>query len=561
MQSGQITNVETKRVLCLYRVSSRKQLSGEKDLVEQQQYCLDFSTNHPNWIIAFERQEKAVSGWKKSEKNRNIIQEIRQMALNKEFDVLLVFMYDRIGRKEDETPGLCKWFLEHGIEIWSVTEGQLKNENHMDKLSMYLRFWHADQSSEDTSIRVTNRQQIAFDNGEWTGGAIPWGFKLVPNGKIGKGNRMMMDLIKDEEDGRITSYIYSCLLKNGMGSYRLADQVNTRYPNPNKVWTPRMIIAVIKNPINIGRFQRNGILSSHVHEELRYVTDLEWDAAQQVLANHIYRKYPNQDGIDDDPDELTPNQKYGARLLSGIIFCEECGARLTGGFQRETRNGADRVRKIYRDYKTTRQSYRCKGQTIYFADKVEASVLMVVRRYFTIFNEHVKQIWDEQFRLQMKKKQSTALIEVRNKLTRLTEQHGKLKDEIMLALMGESSFDKATLQGMLNSKQAEIDAATAQLQTCEKEEAEIDGRVSRLSEHFMQISESAELFDQADDDQKKMILSQMIERITISRGYRMNIHFYIAVDEFREMIRQCQEEGYVIRLADGDRIVSLDIAS
>lgn len=29
---------------------------------------------------------------------------LKEGALNKEFDVLLVFMFDRLGRREDETP-------------------------------------------------------------------------------------------------------------------------------------------------------------------------------------------------------------------------------------------------------------------------------------------------------------------------------------------------------------------------------------------------------------------------------------------------------------------------
>jgi site-specific DNA recombinase len=32
------------------------------------------------------------------------LNEIREAAVNREFDVLLVFMFDRLGRRDDETP-------------------------------------------------------------------------------------------------------------------------------------------------------------------------------------------------------------------------------------------------------------------------------------------------------------------------------------------------------------------------------------------------------------------------------------------------------------------------
>ena len=77
----------------------------------------------PDWEFVGEKLEKGVSGFKVSASKRDAIQEIRQMAEKKEFDILLVFMFDRLGRREDETPFLVEWFVNHGIEVWSTREG------------------------------------------------------------------------------------------------------------------------------------------------------------------------------------------------------------------------------------------------------------------------------------------------------------------------------------------------------------------------------------------------------------------------------------------------------
>ena len=34
------------------------------------------------------------------------------------FDILLVFMFDRLGRRDDETPFIVEWFTKQGIRLY-----------------------------------------------------------------------------------------------------------------------------------------------------------------------------------------------------------------------------------------------------------------------------------------------------------------------------------------------------------------------------------------------------------------------------------------------------------
>ena len=85
--------------------------------------CHEFAERQ-GWTITKEYSEKGISGFKVSAEDRDAIQDLKTAALNKEFDVLLVFMFDRIGRIDDETPFVVEWFVHHGIEVWSVKEGE-----------------------------------------------------------------------------------------------------------------------------------------------------------------------------------------------------------------------------------------------------------------------------------------------------------------------------------------------------------------------------------------------------------------------------------------------------
>ena len=98
-----------KRVYCLYRVSTKCQVDKD-DIPMQKTSCREFAERN-GWTILKEFQEKGVSGFKVSASDRDAIQDLKAAAEKKEFDVLLVFMFDRIGRIDDETPFVVEWLL------------------------------------------------------------------------------------------------------------------------------------------------------------------------------------------------------------------------------------------------------------------------------------------------------------------------------------------------------------------------------------------------------------------------------------------------------------------
>ena len=100
----------TLRVYCLYRVSTVGQVE-KNDIPMQREFCRAFVDSHPGWQIEKELYEKGVSGFKKSAKERDAIQEIQRDAVQGKFDILLVYMFDRLGRKDDETPFIVEWFV------------------------------------------------------------------------------------------------------------------------------------------------------------------------------------------------------------------------------------------------------------------------------------------------------------------------------------------------------------------------------------------------------------------------------------------------------------------
>ena len=94
------------RVCCLYRVSTDKQVdfnsNHEADLPMQRKACHKFAESK-GWVIVHEEQEEGVSGHKVRAAARDKLQIIKDYARKGKFDILLVFMFDRIGRIAEQS--------------------------------------------------------------------------------------------------------------------------------------------------------------------------------------------------------------------------------------------------------------------------------------------------------------------------------------------------------------------------------------------------------------------------------------------------------------------------
>ena len=106
------------RVYCLYRVSDRGQVE-KNDIPMQRIACRTFAQER-GWEIEKELSEKGISGYKLTMQQRDAILEIREAALAGKFDILLVYMFDRIGRRDDETPFVVEWLTGASVKGSSV---------------------------------------------------------------------------------------------------------------------------------------------------------------------------------------------------------------------------------------------------------------------------------------------------------------------------------------------------------------------------------------------------------------------------------------------------------
>ena len=361
-----------KRVGCLYRVSTKKQVE-ENDIPMQKNSCREFIKNNREWVLEKEYIELGISGYKLSETERDKLQEIKKDVLNRKIDILVVFMFDRIGRREEETPFVVEWLIQQGIEVWSVKEGQRKIENRADKLMNYLTYWQAGGESEKTSIRVKEAQLQMAENGILTYGGrrnAPYGYEFVKSGTYTKKGVERQKLIINEFESKIVYRIYNLYTVVGYGAERIARKLNKDgiKPRRGKLWNKSSIIVILKNPIYMGYpayrksttqkgFSRKTVafeewvLPENKIEDYVIVSEKTWYKAKEIREGR--KNYFSNN--DDNSVYHKPAQTKSELLFIGMIKCGECGySFMTSKCKKKVKNG-DIHTHLY---------YKCTGSRI-----------------------------------------------------------------------------------------------------------------------------------------------------------------------------------------------------
>ena len=521
-----------KRVCCLYRVSTDKQVDhddkNQADIPMQRKACHKFC-EEKDWEIVHEEQEEGVSGHKVRAEHRDKLQIIKELAVQKKFDVFLVFMFDRIGRIADETPFVVEWFSRNGIEVWSTQEGEQRFDNHTDKLTNYIRFWQADGESEKTSIRTkTALGQLVADGG-FKGGMAPYGYDLVKSGRFNKRKHEVFMLAVNEAEASVVRIVFEKYVQEGFGAQRIASYLNDLgyRARSGKPWHHATIRGIVCNLTYTGVL-RCGESRSEVLPQLQIIEPELYEAAQHIRVSR---------SKDYEATRTVPRNIAGNSLLSGNVFCGHCGARLTlttNGKRYPCKNDPNRIvkRVRYICYGKTRKQTECDGQTGYTASVLDGIIDKLIRQIF----ERMRAIPKSEIvgvRYQEKMKERKALLQaVRADYNKASADLAMLKAEVVKSLRGESSFSQDLLASLIADSETNCLKVKEQLDAAQAAYDEGQAVMASLNAQYDDIISWADMYDTASLEAKKMIVNCLIKRIEVYRGYKLHIDFNIDFEQF-----------------------------
>ena len=478
-------------------------------------------------MVVKEFSEKGISGYKVSAKDRDAIQEIQHDAVLGKFDILLVFMFDRLGRRDDETPFIVEWFVKNGVEVWSAMEGQQRFDNHVDKLMNYIRYWQASGESIKTSVRVKTRMEQLTKDGCFTGGIVPFGYKLQKQGRINKKNQEVNDFVIDEDAAEIVRFIFYKYVNEGCGAQRISHYLleNGIRRADGSMIPNTTIVRMIKNKLYTGVIS-NGNAESEIIPELQIVDEATFRRAQKLMEK---RTTHHAD---------TPLNLRGSSLLVGNIFCAHCGNRLTlttSGRRVYRADGTVKYepRMRYQCHYNVRHPGECDGQSGYGVTKLDGIVEKVIRMKFA---EIAAAPESEILNHQHKKEIELARIKLDQANAHLAEKQKDLSDykaETLKVIRGQSSLSVELLNALVKETETMIALAQTRIDAAQTEYESLLASAENLRQEYDRLLTWADLFDTCSFEAKKMIVAQFVKAVRVSRDYNIEIDFNVSFEEFQ----------------------------
>ena len=509
--------MDAKRAALEYRVSTKGQVDHD-DIPMQKIACRKFAQQQ-GWRVVMEKAEKGVSGSKVSASKRDVIQELRTAASNREFDVLLVYMFDRLGRIESETPFVLEWFVQHGIEMWSTHEGQQRIESHGDKLMNYIRFWQAAGESEKTSMRTRDRIRQIVSSGHYAGGFVPYGYRAVNKGRVNKRDQPVKDLEIDPEEAAWVREVFEKVANEGASGYAMARMLNERGLRTRQ--------GAKFQSVNIRRLIRHEGYTGYI---ITKAAKSEFMPQLQIIDDDLFAKANERM---DSRCQNAAEYKNAARksdnpcLLAGIVVCAHCGAKMSAFLHKDRYKLADgtikeNVQAKYNCYQRGQHLRPCDGQALYLAERVDAIVLNLVDQMFRqIKQEPYDRSIEQRIRQQdaelNRKKQAAE-----KKIQAAQHKQQRYEEEIVRCLDGQSAFSEATLARLIQQAEAEVQQAKNEYTALLKDNSS-RATVQQIRKYYDEFLGWANEFDLASLPRKRTILAQLLERVELGRGYQVRI--------------------------------------
>ena len=455
-----------RRAALYIRVSTQEQAQEGYSVGEQKERLIAYCKAQ-DWIIADIYVDGGYTG--SNLKRPGIQQLIKETS---KFDLVLVYKLDRLSRSQRDTLYLIEEvFLPNNVDFISMQES-FDTSSPFGKAMIGLLAVFAqlerEQIKERTKMGRLARAKAGLYHG---GGYIPIGYDYE-DGK----------LVINPYEAQQVQKIFEWYLA-GMSLRAIVEQLQdegytNRYSSYNS-WSS--VRYILENETYVGRIHFGDVLVEHAHEPI--VSEEQFDAVQ-VMRGKRRKKY----GM------ASFQSKY---LLTGMLFCGHCGGRY---YLRSS--GKYRYYSCYSRTKQMKEMVKdpnCKNKH-WRADELEPLIDAKVREvlHSPELAADIAASRAQPVPVVQNVKIEKRIREIDRSIARFMELYQK--DDIPAEVLGDSInklyAEKTALQNSITPEQA-------------PEVLPFD-----LAQEL--IADAAQVWDFADDDQKRRIMQGLISRIVLT---------------------------------------------
>jgi DNA invertase Pin-like site-specific DNA recombinase len=519
------------KVWAYYRVSSDRQGPDGEDFPMQKAQCHSFA-EQKGWQITKELTEK-LSGYKTAIEDREALKIIKQGAVTDDFDILLVYHSDRLGRQIEYSLWIASlYYLSK--QVWSVKEGELKNQKHADSLQNHIRYWQSEGESKKTSMRVKDAMKQLNEEGYYLGGTIPYGYQLVDTGvkRNSKKDKTIKKIVVNPDEAKVVELIFELTTNKLMGGSTIAQLLNGMgLSNRGKLWRHNTITRMQRNPIYMGHKKYNtcqfaGTKSKQRKETKRY----EWlkqpfNPDLVIVSEEQFKK--TQELMDKRAKENGGLSKAGVSLksmvlLSGIAVCAYCGHKLKSDFTNKKRVNKDGTVIEYRTYRYSchyaknnpiGHGKRCYG-SVTIDNQVEEEVVKAIRS-IKLDDFNSEKVSSDFEQLEARKIQLKEFKEQYDDVSNALISVEKLFDEIML---GKSKMNIQFVSNKIEEFGAKKIDLLEKIDMYKKEIERAEANGSDIDKLKYQLENWIDTYKNCIDlQEKKVMLSKVVREVVISK--------------------------------------------
>lgn len=540
-----------KKVRMLLRVSSNQQLEADGDLSVQRRIVKEYIQKQEDWMLdEKEYFEGSNSGYSNAVSDRDVLQEALRDAASGQYDILVAYKDDRIGRRMWEIGSYVMALKGYGVDIYTAVDGGISPESDdiMGQMMLALRYGNAQKSSSDTGKRVKDTAQKLVQSGKFMGGKAPYGYILEISGEISKHGRVLHHLVIVEEEAEIVRYIYELAANKEFGSQKIAQILNADIKYQNKMkgekWKTGTITSILTNPVYAGytaykrREKLNGryrrldraewILAEKPNQEIIIVDQELWTRVQEQREKRRV-KYQK---CEENKDAKVITRNDGMLALIDVLYCGYCGEKMTNGTKynywtmKET--GERRASRV--------PAYKCQGicqgiphekQSKLQANKIEPIVFEAIAGYIGKLQEQEDafvQIRDSQN--QERKRKREELNREKKAMKELERKIAIMEEKIPNAITDEYPLSLGELMNLIKKEKEKGEQQRSEIQKKEKELEDMIVSMQGLEELKQKIPTWQEIFLHAKTPAKRVLVNKLIERIDV-KDTEIHIRFKI----------------------------------
>jgi len=442
-------------------------------------------------------------GYSGKDLERPAMQRLIEDATAKKFAAVLVLKLDRLSRRQKDVLYLLEDVFEPaGVGFKSATE-TFDTTSPFGKAAIGMMAVFAQLERETIVERVRMAKKESAKQGRFMGGPAPFGYRYDFENK---------NLVVDEIQARIVRMIYEKYLEGKLGYSYIADELEKQgTPGPTgERWNKSSVRKILGNPVYAGMVKHKDNFYPGKHEA---IIDLEkWREVQALIHNR---------------GSIRAMATVHSGLLSGIIWCGECSARMRvkNTWQNYPRTNPKKVIRYYVCYSqdgSAEYMIRKHGCTCGYkrADEIENKVIQELYR-FNKRKDLIRQAIEESL---TNNTDAKALIRGINQARKDIDAVDKKLERWYTA------FEKGALEPDelmervkdLRSKKTYLQEQVVEFESRLKEDTD---RKSNTKEIMDTLLDFPPIWEEASEEEKRIIINNIVKSVRVYSDNRIEIDY------------------------------------